>query len=581
MAIIYKVKPASVCLRTGPSTNYDIKKVMKRGDTVKGEGINENGWLKLNIPSGYINSQYLEKVGEDKFSFKEVKEEPKPKVNPRMKMARAAAPKATPARQETVENMDTENVAAKNPTTENDEDYKLLNYRYIRALGSPPNYNQVVDHQYIDERTPGVGRVFAETMLSFPSILSICPGKVDYLPGFSKDQQQTFYQKVVAAYSGDGALSARIAAEDETNRLNGKLYEFKQAYNEYISIVNVLCRAVAMWLDIGEQKMPHSQTKLKDFDYAWWTSRTGSPAQDSKSIFGEAVGNIKKAIGSAVSDDTYVHFFITHQGTSVSEDLTTTTSASMLEDAINNSSLHSMSRNLEFLFGSAIGGADVESDLQAAMSGQPEFLKSFGNLAKNYLKGGRLIFPQMVDDINYSKSMTCSMKFVSIYGDKMSIFLRCYVPLLHILAMALPKQIAQNMYTYPFLVRVFQKGWFNSDLAVITNLRVIRGGQDNTSWTIDGLPTEIEVEFTVTPLYSDLMVTSSKHPFLFLQNTSLTEYLATLCSIDLKVNNLSKKIEVALSVFKNKFTDVPVALARGITDGLAAKAGDLFKIMNR
>lgn len=483
---------------------------------------------------------------------------------------------------EDTENYDSITSSGQTITTASNENYKRLESRYINAFGCPPQYNQVVDLQYIDEISPGIGRVFAETMLSFPSVLSLCPGKVDYLPGFSSDQQNSFLAQVIDIASGDTTILSRINAEDTTNKLNGKLYEFKQDYNGYISIVNVLCRATAMWLGIGDETMPHSNVKLKNFDYAWWTSRAGSPAQDSKSIFGETLENFKRSVGSAVGDDTYIHFFITHQGTSVSEDISTSTAASSLEELVNSSSLHSMSRNLEFLFGGAIGG-NVEADLDAAINniGDSNFIKSFGNLMKNYLKGGRLVFPQMIDDVNYTKSLSATLKFMSPYGEKFSIFLYCYVPLMHILAFALPKQIAQNMYTYPFLVRAFQRGWFNSDLAVITNLRITRGGSDNTSWTVDGLPTELEVSFDVTPLYSDLMVSSAKTPFMFLQNTSLAEYLATMCGVDLKANNLGAKVDFAITALQNYFRDIPLSLARGVTDTLAVKVQNLTQVLNR
>ena len=54
--------------------------------------------------------------------------------------------------------------------------------------------------------------------------------------------------------------------------------------------------------------------------------------------------------------------------------------------------------------------------------------------------------------------------------------------------MATPKQLSSNMYTYPFLCRIFQRGNVNMDLAYISSLDFSRGGSENTSWTVDGLP---------------------------------------------------------------------------------------------
>ena len=93
-----------------------------------------------------------------------------------------------------------------------------------------------------------------------------------------------------------------------------------------------------------------------------------------------------------------------------------------------------------------------------------------------------------------------------------------------------------------------------------------RGGSDNTSWTVDSLSTEITARFTITPLYSNMMVTSARNPFLLLNNTAMLEYLGTMCGVDLKANNLSTKIEIAKSLLGNYFTDIPTSTARGITD---------------
>ena len=139
------------------------------------------------------------------------------------------------------------------------------------------------------------------------------------------------------------------------------------------------------------------------------------------------------------------------------------------------------------------------------------------------------------------------------------------------MAIAYPKQISESMYTYPFLCRVSQKGWFNTDLAVISNLRVSRGGNDDTSWTINGLATEYTATFDITPLYCSLMTSSADHPFLFLKNTALMEYLCTMCGVDMKVNNFQAKVDMAMTAISGSFKDMPTNMARGIYDSKLIK----------
>ena len=148
---------------------------------------------------------------------------------------------------------------------------------------------------------------------------------------------------------------------------------------------------------------------------------------------------------------------------------------------------------------------------------------------------------------------------------------------MHILAMALPKQVADNMYTFPFICRVCQKGWFNSNLACVGDVQINRGGQDNTSWTHEGLATEWNVSFSIIPLYEELMVTSTDNPFLFIKNEGLVDYLGNLCAFDLKANNLSDKIKIFTSFVMNKFTGTPNDAQRWISDMLAGKISGIFQ----
>ena len=104
------------------------------------------------------------------------------------------------------------------------------------------------------------------------------------------------------------------------------------------------------------------------------------------------------------------------------------------------------------------------------------------------------------------------------------------------------------------------------DLAFINSLEFSRGGSDGTCWTVDGLPTEVIASFNITPLYSNMMVTSAQNPFLFIGNTAMLEYLGTMVGLDLKANNLSMKSEIARNILKNDLFDIPTNVARGIMD---------------
>lgn len=446
---------------------------------------------------------------------------------------------------------------------ETDKDYDDLIKKYLRAFGSPPRYTQEVDPWYSMGKDTGVGRAMAETFYSDPSILSICPGQVDYLPGFNlKKGRDKLYKAVKSAATG--AVGSAMK-KDKKIDANGALYSFRSAYADYICVLNLLARCAADYMGIGNVKnvFEGSSLALNKFDYGFITDPPKAKA--ASGFFDKTLAHIT----TAVEDAGYLHYIVNSSGVQYTEDIQTTSDQSWLEQQLGgDSELSSAANNIQFLFGGAIGsdmGKDMNKILKEARDSS-QLVGSLTTIMKNYLKGGRLVFPKIITGMNYDKSVTCEITFTSIYGDKRSIFRNVILPCLSLLALATPKQMSPNMYTYPYLVRIFQKGVVNMDLAFMNSLEFVKGGSDNVSYSIDGLPTEITARFQITPLYSNLMVTSSKNPFLFMQNNSLMEYLGVMTGIDLKANNFPVKYQLAVNALSNKVSDIPTNIGRGIYD---------------
>lgn len=140
--------------------------------------------------------------------------------------------------------------------------------------------------------------------------------------------------------------------------------------------------------------------------------------------------------------------------------------------------------------------------------------------------------------------MTVNLKFIAPYGDVEDIYLHCFAPLIHLLPFVFPQQYDRNMYTFPFLCKVSCKGFFNSDMCVISNFQFTKGGSDNKAYNAQGLPKEIDVSFDITPLYNVMMLPDPiRHQFASF-NTALNEYLAVLCGVDLTVRNFDLEKEM-------------------------------------
>ena len=439
-----------------------------------------------------------------------------------------------------------------------------------------------------------IGRVTLETIYSNPRIFSICPGKVNYLPDASEDTNElkVALQNLLVGATGDDV---------ETSHLSGTLYDFASNYNDYMNRFNMLARASAILFGLGDVKMPGTPTRLSDYDWSYYSTDKRNDLYASNYKIGEngeiVYGNQKGIKGqinklfeniqasAATATDVsyeYIHFFLMNESTSKNEDFNTTKTQSIL--AQYNDSVNSAVKNLRFLFNLTEDEAEksgllsdiTELTAKASNNNESTLLGSFAGLAHGYLKGGTLVLPEIIDDVAYTDSISAHMKFVSPYGDKLSCYLSTIVPALALLNFVIPKQVSRNMYTYPYIIKAYQQGWYNVDLAIIENLRIERGGPDNTAWSIDGIATELDVTFDIVPLHSSMMSPSSTDPLLFMSNTPLIQYLGNLCGLDLKSNLLATKFELFDRMLKNAITDVPSQSGRQIGTWFGNKFKDIF-----
>ena len=460
-----------------------------------------------------------------------------------------------------------------------DDYYKKLMSKLNYCFGTPPKYNMDIDIQYVSD--VGLGRVMGQTYYSNPTILSICPGKVKMFPQlFNKKARDNAFNTIYEAArgAGDGSVVQKILGNKNSDILNGPLYEFSQDTQDYAKRLNLLCRTCAILLGIGDDKMPYTSTPLRSFDYAYWSIRKKySPSTGKQqNVFTDFWAGGIQAAANAVGDENYIHFLVSNENTSISEGVTTDVEASFLENIV--SSTNSIANQLSYFSGVGFNNQmDAKANIDNALNG---IIGEAGwtKLVDNVLSGGKLKIPKIVGDTNFSQSISCSLKFLSPYGNPKAVFLWCIVPVCHLYALALPKQLSDSMYSYPYIIKVFQKGWFNSNLAVISSINLVRGGNDDTSWSSAGLATEWTVNFEITPLYSQLTMPSTDHPLLFIKNDGLIDYLGNLCGFDLKANNLNVKAKLLTSFIKNRFTDIPNDIQRWVSDGISDSISKVFQL---
>lgn len=430
-----------------------------------------------------------------------------------------------------------------------DSDYKNLMDKLNYCFGCPPKYNMDIDIQYVSD--VGLGRVMSQTYYSNPTILSICPGKAKMFPHlFNKEKRENLFTSLVQAAAGDSSVVEKMNADKDSDILNGSLYEFAQDTVDYAKRVNLLCRACAVLIGIGDEYMPNTTKKLSEFDYAYWSIRKRySPTTGkTQNVFTDFWAGGIQAVEDAISGDNYIHFLVSSDNVNVSDDIQTGTEESFLQSILG--STNTVASQLSYFAGIGFNNQMDAKDNVNTILNNVIGTNGWTKLVDNVMAGGRLKLPKIVSDTNYSQSISMSMKFISPYGNPKSVFLWCIVPVMHLLALALPKQLSDSMYTYPYVLKVNQSGWFNSNLAVMSSINITRGGSDDTSWTQEGLSTEWNVQFSISPLYEELTLTSTDHPFLFMKNEGLLDYIGNLCGIDLKANNLEVKKELLTGFIK-------------------------------
>ena len=250
--------------------------------------------------------------------------------------------------------------------------------------------------------------------------------------------------------------------------------------------------------------------------------------------------------------------------TSISDSFSNGTTESMLSSKIN--SVSEYGRELNFLLGTvktqtgvALDKFTSEENLASNMENVDNFISSalgnnglsgvfssITNAAQTVIAGGKLVFPEIWSDSSFSRSYNINLKLVSPDGDDLSIYLNIIVPMLHLLALVLPREASSSHgYISPFLVRAFYKGLFNVDMGIITDLSFNKGKE--AAWTASGLPTIVDVSFTIKDLYNDMYMTNMdnmKHDMM--DNIILMDYISNMCGVNINEVDIIRAIDLFL-----------------------------------
>lgn len=467
-----------------------------------------------------------------------------------------------------------------------------FDYQNTRIFGMPHQFLPTADMRI--DMNHAFGYCFAKDIFMERPIVTLMPGTTNFLPDMSKSDKKAFASLMGDVNSGNNKeiLQSILSSFDADD--GQRYYDFKADYPTYIRYVNLLCRTCAVYLGIGNTIGPDGKHRYKYYDwgnYMPYQKYTVPSEIGDKNIFSltDTLANLYNKLMTLKSDvfigyRQYTHFYV-DPSTSISENISNTAQKSQLEGMFDTA--ESVVKEANMILNSI---SDATSYIQ-------NFLESFttklmdvansvtfgffnnilGNSGQEVLHGANLIYPEIWIDSEYSKDYTIVIDLVSPYGSDEAIYLNIIVPMMHLLAYAIPRQSTANSYVSPFLVKAFLKGSFSCEMGIVSSISFDKG-PDN-SWSVNGLPTHVKVTMNVHDLYSKLMMTPAHKPSLFFANQGMIDYLGSLCGLDLTVPNITTKMETVKALLGDYTpSNMMGKLYRNMTASLNDKIRNLTNI---
>lgn len=187
------------------------------------------------------------------------------------------------------------------------------------------------------------------------------------------------------------------------------------------------------------------------------------------------------------------------------------------------------------------GFSAIDAPLQAITDTIGGLMDGFQLSGLAALAGTGLVdIPKRYQDSSVSlTSSSYTMELRCAYGDPLSIYMHLYLPLITLMAGALPISHGNQSYGAPMLCQLFDRGRNNIKLGMIDSLSVTRGTGD-VGWNPDGLPLGLDVTFSVVDMSNIMHMPidtglSGIIPWngLFGDDNAYSDYMATLGNLDI------------------------------------------------
>ena len=404
-------------------------------------------------------------------------------------------------------------------------------------FGMPYQFMPSVDNRIDRGGLDTLGRIYANKIVGRIPLLIMVPGTPEFLQGYDDDTKNAAVTKII-----DDTGGSSIGIEDLIKQ-PGKYYGLKSAWDEYYTYVNAMCRLAAVDMEVNDKS--YNGFELNDFD---WQNNLNS---DLQAIWGFQGGSA----------------FYVNSETQISEGFANSSTSSQLAGKVNEMSDYA--RELNFLLGTA-DAVITDNSIEAVKNGTVSddtakslhndslagkgIISSLTNALTTVMHGGKIIFPEIWADSQFSRDYSIDIKLVSPDCDDLSVYLNIVVPLIHLLGFVMPRAAGPNGFISPFIVRACYKSFFNVDMGLITNMNITKGTEGG--WNAHGVPTVVDVKFTIKELYNNMAMSNMVGgTWMLTANTNLQDYIANLCGVNINDGDVERTIKTFWAMQGNRPAD--------------------------
>jgi hypothetical protein len=336
----------------------------------------------------------------------------------------------------------------------------------------------------------------------------------------------------------------------------------------------------------------HGQALKSEIETDWRepAKKPETPAGTAEETIGDKVSSLADKAGnyiSTIASEAQEQFTATSQDGaewlslrvdytgSQTESFSTSTAPSSLAEKMNSASQSAREIRYNYAEGNldSMGLVKGAIDGIAAVATQAADLLHIGGLAA-FAGSSFVDIPEHVTDTQASiRSSSYSFKLISPHGNIISQFVHIYIPLMCMLAGALPRSVGKQAHTDPFLCELYDRGRTAVRLGVIDSLSITRG-TSNLGFDKDGRAMAIDVSFTVKDLSTIVAVpmhnSLSLNPFegIFDTDNKFVDYMTTLAAIplyefDYRLPILRRQLDTKIADLRSYFSVSRLALDLG------------------